>query len=147
MEASPDFVDLLKNFNAHGVRYVVVGAYALAHHGHPRYTGDLDVLVATGEANADRVVRALAHFGFSGPDIARSDFVEPGFVVRLGRPPGQIDLLTKLEGVEWENIEANRSDGSIGEVPVPFIGRAQLIQAKRSSGRTQDQADIEALGE
>ena len=147
MEPSRDFLELLKSFNEYQVEYVVVGAYALAHHGHPRYTGDLDRLVATGPVNAERVVRALSAFGFTSPDIDRSDFEKPGMVIRLGRPPVQVDLLTKLEGIEWREVEANRSYGAFGDVTVSYIGRAELVKAKRASGRTQDQADIEALGE
>ena len=147
METYPDFRDLFKNLNAHGVEYVIVGAHAVAHHGWPRYTQDLDVLLAANAANAERIVRALHDFGFTSSDISTSDFDHPGLFFRLGRPPVQIDLLTDIPGAAWEDIWANRSIGTYDDQAVAYIGRQQLIQAKRASGRPYDIGDIENLGE
>ena len=147
MEIQNDFQEFFKSLNKHAVEYVVVGAYALAFHGRPRATDDLDVFVAANPANADRVLTALADFGFAGLNITQADLSSGRFFFRLGRAPYQIDILTHLEGTSWQEVWGNRIESDYGGVPVHVIGREQLIQAKRSSGRQHDLGDVERLGE
>ncbi|HWR81778.1 MAG TPA: hypothetical protein VN285_00595 [Candidatus Deferrimicrobium sp.] len=147
MEVQPDFKELLELFNAHKVEYVVVGAYALAHHGVPRYTGDLDVLVRPDEDNARRILEALREFGFESTGLTAGDFLHPETVVQLGVAPVRVDILTSLTGVSWEDACAGRAEGRFGEVPVCFLGRRQFVLNKHALGRKKDIADLEALGE
>lgn len=142
---NPDFVDLLRAFIAADVRFLVVGAYALAHHGRPRATGDLDVWVDATPANAPRVVRALAAFGAPLAEITESDFASPGVVFQLGVPPGRIDILTDLTGLAFDEAWPGREAGPFGDLSVDFIGREAFIQNKRATGRAKDLGDIEGL--
>jgi hypothetical protein len=125
---------------------VVVGGYALAFHGVPRYTGDIDMLVRPSPDNAARLENVLRAFGFASLGLAAEDFLEPDQVVQLGRPPNRIDLLTSLTGVEFEEVWENRVAGSLEGVPVQFIGLDALARNKRATGRAQDRADLQALG-
>lgn len=147
METQPDFKELLALFNAHHVDYLIVGGYALAFHGAPRFTGDLDIFVRPDAGNARRIVAALAAFGFASAGLAPSDFDHPDQVVQLGVPPVRIDLVTSISGVSWDSAWAGRIEGCYGEVPAPYIGREQLVANKRATGRTKDLADLEGLGE
>jgi hypothetical protein len=147
MEAQKDFKELLELFNGNAVEFLVVGAYALAFHGAPRFTGDLDLYVRPARDNAERVLRALAAFGFHSPDLSADDFMKPDQVVQLGVPPVRVDLLTSISGVTWEEAESGKAEGAYGEVPVFFLGRDHYIRNKRAIGRKKDLADLEALGE
>jgi hypothetical protein len=147
METRKDFSELLALFNAHGVDYIIVGAYALSHHGVPRYTGDLDILVRPDRENAACVLKALEAFGFGGLDVTVEDFTAPDQVVQLGYPPLRIDLMTSLTGVTWDEAAAGRIVARYGDVPVSYLGRNELLRNKRALGRKKDEADIEALGE
>jgi hypothetical protein len=142
---NPDFVDLLRAFIAADVRFLVVGAYALAHHGRPRATGDLDVWVEPTPANAPRVVGALAAFGAPMADITESDFARPGVVFQIGVPPGRIDILTELTGLAFDEAWPGREPGRFGDLSVDFIGREAFIRNKRATGRAKDLGDIEGL--
>ncbi|MBM3331565.1 hypothetical protein FJY68_06895 [candidate division WOR-3 bacterium] len=146
MDVQPDFRDLLELFNAHKVEYVVVGAYALAFHGAPRFTGDLDVLVRSGVRNGRRIVAALAEFGFASVGVTADDFKEAGKVVQLGVAPVRIDLVTSLTGVSWKEAAAGSRSGRYGDLRVRYLGKREFIRNKRAIGRTKDLADIEALG-
>lgn len=147
MEVQPDFRDLLKLFHSRGVEYVIVGAYALAHHGVPRNTGDIDLYVRPTPANAKRILEALTEFGFGSLGLKEEDFTRAEQVIQLGRTPVRIDLLTSISGVAWDEAEAGKAEGRYGDVPVAYLGRAQLTANKRAAGRTKDLADLEALGE
>ena len=147
MEVQPDFRELLLFFNARSVDYLIVGAYALAQHGAPRYTGDLDIYVRPDAANAERVMSALQDFGFGAVGLTVDDFNCPDRVVQLGYPPVRIDLITSISGVDWEAAASGSVTGSFGDVPVRYLGREQLIANKRATGRLKDRADVEALGE
>lgn len=147
MEIQRDFRELFESLNAHEVAYLVVGAHALAHHGSPRYTGDLDILLSTDADNASRVLAALDAFGFGGLGLTQEDFTFPEQVVQLGTPPVRVDLLTSLTGVSWEDAVAGCCDGDYGGIPVRYLGRQALVRNKRALGRAKDLADIEALGE
>lgn len=145
MEIYPDFRDLLKLFNDHGVEYVVVGGYAVAHYGAPRYTGDIDLFVAPTKENAAKILAALGDFGFGSLALEAKDFSQPGRVVQLGYPPCRIDLLTSIEGVSFDEASANPTPGDYGGIPIRFIGREMLLRNKRSTGRAKDLADVEAI--
>jgi hypothetical protein len=142
---NPDFVDLLRAFIAADVRFLIVGAYALAHHGRPRATGDLDVWVDATPDNAPRVIRALSAFGAPVTDISERDFSSPGVVFQIGVPPGRIDILTELTGVTFNDAWASRDAGVFGELTVDFLGREAFVRNKRATGRTKDLGDIEGL--
>ena len=147
MDVQPDFRDMLASLNKHGVEYVIVGSYALAHHGAPRNTGDIDLYIRPSKKNAERLVKVLHDFGFASLGLTQADFIEPDQVIQLGRPPVRIDFLTSISGVTWEEAVRGQSAGLYGDVPVSFLGRAQLTANKRAAGRKKDLADLEALGE
>ncbi len=147
MEIQSDFKDLLKLLNAHKVKYLIVGGYALAFYGAPRMTGDLDILVKPDSENAGRVLQALEDFGFKSLDIKPQDFTQPDKILQLGVPPVRVDILTSLTGVSWEDAVKGSVSGTYGETAVRFLGREQFIINKRSVGRKRDLADLEALGE
>jgi len=147
METQPDFKDLLALFNKHQVEYLVVGGYALAFHGAPRYTGDMDILVRPNSANALRIMAALSEFGFGSVGLTTADFEKESVLIQLGVPPVRVDIITSLTGVLWKEAYRNRETGKYGDVPVFFIGRKQFITNKKAMGRKRDLADLEALGE
>jgi len=146
MEVQQDFRDLLALFNAHRVDYIIVGAHALAYHGAPRYTGDMDIFVRPHRENAKRIMEALDEFGFGSLGLAAQDFTAPNRVTQLGVAPVRIDIVTSITGVSWEEAAAGRVQGSYGDVVVHFLGRQEFILNKRALGRKKDQADLEALG-
>ncbi len=141
-----DFVDLLRAFVAHDVRFLVVGAYALALHGRPRATGDLDVWLDATPGNATRVMAALAAFGAPMSEIAEADFASPGIVYQIGVPPGRIDILTNLTGITFAEAWPGRLHRPFGEVEVDFIGLDAFLRNKRATGRAKDLGDIEGMG-
>lgn len=144
----PDFRDLLAALVQHDVRFLVVGAHALAAHGVPRVTGDLDVWVDTSPANAASVWQALVEFGapLDSLGIRESDFLEPDQVIQFGLPPYRIDMMTSISGVSFEEAWEDRLAGALFEVPVSFIGREAFLRNKRASGRPKDLEDIRSLG-
>jgi hypothetical protein len=147
MEVQRDFRELLESFNAHQVEYLIVGGYALAFHGAPRFTGDLDLLVRPTPENARRILGALGAFGFGSLGLTEADFSKADRVVQLGVPPVRIDLVTSITGVDWERAAAGGAAGRFGSVDVRYLGREEFIANKRATGRHKDLADIEALGE
>jgi hypothetical protein len=140
-----DFNDLLSTFNAHGVEYLVVGAHALAAHGRIRATKDLDVLVRPSAENAPRVMRALAGFGAPLHDLTVGDLSAPGLIFQIGVPPVRVDVLTAIDGVEFEAAWRDRVAARFGDVPVPVLSRHHLVANKKQVGRLQDLADVEWL--
>ena len=140
-----DFVDLLRAFIGREVRFLIVGAYALAAHGRPRATGDLDVWVEPTAENAARVMLALADFGAPLDQVTAQDFSRPGIVFQMGLPPRRIDLLTQLTGVTFADAWPTRLRGPFGPITVDFLGRETFIKNKRATGRAKDLGDIEAL--
>jgi len=146
MEAQADFKELLACLNARGVEYMIVGGYALAFHGAPRYTGDLDVWVKPDAENARRVLAALADFGVGSLDLKEIDLRSADRVVQIGVPPVRVDLLTSLSGVSWEEAVGRRVRGPYGDMEVPYMGRDDFLANKKACGRHKDLADIEALG-
>ncbi len=144
-----DFLDMLRCLLEAEARFVVVGAHALAVHGVPRATGDLDILIDRDPSNVERVWAALGKFGapIEEMGIRRRDLEAPGIVVQVGLPPRRIDLVTAITGVEFKEAWHSRESHRVGDLGVPFLGRAALVKNKRAAGRLKDLADLEALGE
>jgi hypothetical protein len=140
-----DFVDLLRAFVDAKVRFLVVGAYALALYGRPRATGDLDLWVEASPENAAKIMTALGAFGAPTGDVSAADFSAPGIVYQIGVVPGRIDLLTELSGLTFEEGWTSRVRHPFGDVEVDFIGKDTFLRNKRSTGRLKDLADIEGL--
>jgi len=144
----PDFKELLSVLNAHRVKYLVVGAYAVSIHAQPRATKDLDILVKADAANAQAVFAALAQFGAPLEGLTAADFAEPGPFLRMGREPVAVDLLTAIPGVEFDSAWERRVEEVIDPasgLKASFISREDLIVAKVASGRSQDLADVDAI--
>jgi hypothetical protein len=142
----PDFKELLSRFNAHKVKYLVVGGYAVSFHAQPRATKDLDILIKANAANARAVYAALANFGAPLDKLTPDDFIEPGKFYRLGRPPLMVDILPEISGVDFDTAWGKRVEAEIDEgLQVPFIDADSLISAKLASGRPEDLADVAAL--
>lgn len=147
MEVQQDFRDLLALFNAHKVDYIIVGAHALAYHGAPRYTGDMDIFVRPDPNNARRILSALNEFGFGSLDVTVEDLALPDKVVQLGITPVRVDIMTSITGVSWEDAKAGRVSGTYGGLKVYYIGKKEFVLNKRAIGRKKDLADLEAVGE
>lgn len=145
MILNPDFKEFIQSLNNNQVRYLVIGGYAVALHGHPRYTKDLDVWIEITEANAVRMVAALDEFGFASLGLQKADFVEPNQVVQLGYPPNRIDILSTLKGVDFNRCYEARVVMDVDGIPVNFIDLDNLLANKRATGRHQDLADVENL--
>jgi len=145
-----DWFDLLQALVDARARFLVVGAHAMAVHGVPRGTQDLDVWIDPSPENAKRVWEALLVFGAPAATlgVSQHDFTQRGVVVQIGLPPNRIDVLTAISGVpDFAAAWQERSEHAVRDLPVPFLGRLALVTNKRASGRRKDQADLEALGE
>jgi hypothetical protein len=144
---NPDFRDLLTSLCDADAEFLIVGAYAVSLHGHPRTTGDIDVFVRPSPENAERVHRALLAFGapLAAMGVTREDFVRKDVVVQIGLPPRRIDLLTEISGVSFDEAWSGRSMVAWGPRSIGFLGLEELLRNKRASGRAKDLVDIEAL--
>lgn len=142
---NPDYRDILSAFESVGADYLLVGAYALAAHGQPRATGDIDLWVCPTRENAERVMQALQAFGAPLSSISPEDFAKPEVVFQIGVSPRRIDILTSIDGVEFDPAWKDRMEVEMEGVVVPVISRAHLIRNKQVLGRAQDKADIERL--
>lgn len=142
---SKDFKEFVALLNAHGVEYLIVGGYAMALHGRPRNTGDLDVWVARTPENAARLMKSLSTFGFGGLGLQQQDFEQPEQVVQLGYPPFRIDLLTDIDGVQFSEAWLRRETIVHEGMPLHFIGIDDLKANKRAAGRPRDIDDLESL--
>jgi hypothetical protein len=145
VKTNSDFRDLLAALNAAGAEYLVVGAHALAAHGHPRASKDLDVWVHATVDNAERTYRALAAFGAPLDDLRVDDLSTAGTIFQIGVEPVRIDIITSIDGVDFEEAWPDRVSADYGGQPVSVISRKHLIQNKRAAGRPQDVADVDAL--
>lgn len=140
-----DFKEFAELLNSTGVEYMVVGGYALAAYGHPRYTGDLDIWLRRTPENARKVIEALKLFGFGGLGLSEQDFLVPDAVIQLGYPPARIDLLTSIDGVDFDQCYANRIVTMLQGTALAFIGIEDFRSNKRASGRHKDLADLDSL--
>jgi hypothetical protein len=145
MEFNKDFSDMLLALNDAEVPYLVVGAYAVAVHGFPRATGDLDIWVRADAATAPRVMKALRAFGAPVHEVTEADFAHPSVVFQIGVPPGRIDILTVVSGLDFDGAWENRVMVTIENVVFPVIARADLLINKRAAGRPKDLADLHGL--
>lgn len=144
MELAPDFDEFIACVTAHGVEFLIVGAYALALHGAPRFTGDLDILIRPSRDNAARLIAAVEAFGFS-TTLTPEAVADTRRMLQMGVPPVQIHVMSAISGVEWDEAWSDRVEGPLGRHLVSFLGRETFLKNKRASGRPQDLADIDAL--
>jgi hypothetical protein len=145
MELQKDIREFVELLLSEKVEFLLVGGYAMAVHGAPRFTEDIDFLIHLSSENADRLIEVIEKFGFGDLDIEKDDFLKPGFVIQLGMAPNRIDLLTSIDGLKWKEIWESRIEFELDGLIIDVIGRDQLIQNKLASGRTQDLADAERL--
>lgn len=145
MALSPDFKEFIQSLNSSEVRYLVVGGCAVALHGYPRYTQDLNIWIENTPENARRVTAALRHFGFGSLNLVEEEFLTPEQVIQLGYPPHRIGLITSLPGINFNECYQARVSVEVVGVIVNFIDLEHLKQNKRASGRLQDLADLENL--
>ncbi|NEO37535.1 MAG: hypothetical protein F6J90_14850 [Moorea sp. SIOASIH] len=137
-----EFIQLLKD---NQVKYLVIGGYAVAVHGHPRYTKDIDIWIEMSPENAQKMMVALTQFGFGSLGLAAEDFQTPDQIIQLGYPPNRIDLITTPDGIDFETCYQAKIEVIIDDISVNFIDLDNLIKNKQASGRLQDLADVENL--
>ncbi|MBX7173170.1 MAG: hypothetical protein K1X72_19530 [Pyrinomonadaceae bacterium] len=140
-----DFREFIELLNSNKVKYLLVGGYAIAFHGHPRYTKDLDIWLELSEENATKVIKALNDFGFGDLDVSKEDFLHEGMVVQLGYPPNRIDLINSPDGVDFTECYQSKVEVEIDGLIISVIDLENLKKNKKASGRLQDLADLEKL--
>lgn len=139
---NPDFRDILSAFNDLKVEYIVVGAYALAAHGFVRATGDIDLWIKCSEKNSERVMNALLVFGAPLFDLTHNDLKTPGLIFQIGVAPNRIDILTSIDGVEFDEAIPLCKEVIIEDLKVPVMNRIHLLRNKKAAGRPKDKADV-----
>jgi hypothetical protein len=144
LELPPDFKELLNLLNAHGVEYLLIGGYAVAYHGYPRATQDIDLWIAVHPDNAQRLVAALDEF-IGASEIRPEQFLEEGRILRMGVPPLRVDITNCISGVEFSDCYARRIVDTVGSVPLSIVSLDDLKANKRASGRPKDLADLSYL--
>lgn len=137
-----EFIGLL---TSHRIDFLVVGGHAVAFHGYPRYTGDIDIFLRPESDNARRVLTVLAEFGFGNLDITEQDLTTPENIIQLGYPPNRIDLLTSISGVSFESAWNTRTSGRLAGHDINYLGLDSLLKNKQESNRAQDRLDVEKL--
>ena len=145
MSVNPDFRDLFVALNAAQAEFLIIGGYALAVHGAPRFTKDLDVWVKANPDNAKKVWNALDEFGAPFLDLTLQDLSTPGIVFQMGLPPNRIDIITVIDGVDFPEAWEHRVPSVYGDQPVMVIGIDELIRNKEATGRPQDRLDAQTL--
>lgn len=145
MFVNSDFSDLLRLFNEYGVKYLVIGGYAVIHYGEPRFTKDLDIWTGTDPANAAAVFGALKSFGAPLSGLTQADFSEEGYFYQMGIPPMRVDILMGIPGVDFESAWQRRNELDYSGLKVAFISKEDLIASKQASGRPQDIIDADLL--
>lgn len=145
MVLNENFREFLKSFNENGVKYLIVGGYAVAYHGYPRYTKDLDFWIWASPVNAEKIILSIQDFGFGSLGLQADDFLTPNNVIQIGYAPNRIDLITQIEGMDFEQCFAQRQDANFEGVAIHFIHFDDLIQSKMIAGRAKDLVDVEAL--
>ncbi|MBI3245693.1 MAG: hypothetical protein HYZ50_04195 [Deltaproteobacteria bacterium] len=144
-QLSNDLREFIHLLTTKSVKYLIVGAWALAFHGRPRYTGNLDIFVARDPENADHLITVIEAFGFGRTGIEREDFPREDYVIQPGQVPNRIDLLTGISGVTFEEAWQSREYGSLSGIDVAFLSREHLIKNKRAANRDKDRGDIKLL--
>jgi hypothetical protein len=145
MPLNKDLREFVALLNSNEVEYLVVGAFAVAYYGYPRYTGDPDLLFRASEQNVQRILRVLTEFGFGGLGIIPEDLLSAGKVIQLGVSPNRIDLLNSISGVSFDDAWADRQAGKLDGITTCFIGRPALFRNKQSTGRSKDLRDADEL--
>jgi hypothetical protein len=145
MLTSPDFRELLKIFEKHKIRYLVVGGYAVMKYSEPRFTKDIDVLIATDQDNANAVYSALKEFGAPLENLTSDDFTHKDYFYQMGRPPLRVDIMMSIPGIGFDEAWENREVVELDDLKILFISRSDLIRSKKASGRPQDMIDIDKL--
>lgn len=145
MHIHPDFEEFLRLLEEHGVDYMIVGGYAVAFHGHPRFTKDIDVFFRATEENAVRLRDTLVAFGFPERDLPLDAFLTPGNILTFGVIPTRVDLINEIDGVTYDDAQPNVVRGRYGGVEVPFIGFDELVRNKQATPRAKDKGDVEEL--
>ena len=145
MDLAPDFDEFIASLTAHGVEFVIVGAYALACHGAPRFTGDLDIFVRPTLENAERLLAAVRAFGFPMVELSADRLVDARHMLQMGVEPVQIHVMSAISGVLWDEAWATRVTVRFGNREVAILGREAFVRNKRAAGRPKDLADIDAL--
>jgi len=140
-----DFKEFVRLLNEYKVEYLVVGGYAVAFHGYPRYTKDMDIWINRNAINANRILSALDAFGFGDLDLTEEDFLNEDHIIQLGYPPARIDIITGLEGVDFEDCYTSKVTERIDDIDIKFIDLESLRKNKKATGRIQDLADLEHL--
>ena len=144
-ELPKDFREFLKLLRAHGVEYLLVGGWAVSHHGYPRLTNDLDIWIAISPANAERVVRVLSDFGYDVPELSAALFLQNDQIIRMGFEPLRIEVMTTISGVQFEDCYRERLDTTLDHEPVSIINLRNLRINKQAAGRLKDLSDLEHL--
>ena len=145
MNIQPDFKELLALLEKHQVEYMIVGGYAVAFHGYPRFTKDIDVYFENSDENINKIISALIEFGFSEDELSPDLFKKPGNIITLGVAPVRVDFLNEIDGVGFIEAKKHRVRGKYGDVDIYFIGKEDLIKNKRSTPRTKDKVDAEEI--
>lgn len=147
MNTQPDFRELLESLEKNDVEYMIVGGYAVAFHGFPRFTKDIDIFFDSSKSNVGKIIQALVDFGFPEKELAKALFTEAGNVVTFGVEPVRVDLLNEIDGVEFPKAQKKRIRGQYGDIEVYFIGREDLLKNKKASKRPKDKLDAVELEE
>jgi len=145
MNIHPDFEELLRLLEEHGVEYMIVGGYAVAYHGHPRFTKDIDLFFRVTDENAQRLRHALVAFGFREENLPLEAFTTAGNVLTFGVVPTRVDLINDIDGVTYDEARPDVVRGRYGDVEVNFIGLADLVKNKKATPRAKDKGDVEEL--
>lgn len=145
MLLAKDFEDFVQLLNKHEVEYMVVGGYALAFHGKPRFTGDLDIWINISEKNAFKLLEVLDEFGLGSFSFHKDDFLQPGYVTQIGYPPLRIDILNTIDGVHFNDAYSNRQKVMEGDWEITYIGLHDLLRNKEASGRERDMEDVREI--
>jgi predicted nucleotidyltransferase len=145
MILAQDFIDFVKLLNKFEVDYMVVGGYALAFHGKPRHTGDLDIWINNTEENAEKLIYAINEFGLASLGLQKSDFLKEGYITQIGYPPLRIDILNTIDGIKFEEASPNKRIVEADDIPIKYIGLHDFIKNKTASGRSQDLADLKEI--
>jgi len=141
-----NFLEFSKLLNDHKVKYLIVGGYAVIHHGYPRSTVDFDVFVEMTRINAKRLSKAIADFGFDPAEYSPEFFLRPSSILMIGREPWRIDIFTTIKGLDFKTAHKSRVLLSVGGVPIPFVSKADLITSKKAANRDRDRDDLKRLG-
>lgn len=145
MTLAKDFEDFVKLLNKFEVEYMVVGGYAMAFHGKPRYTGDFDIWINISESNAMKLLKVIKVFGLASLGFQKEDFMEPGYISQIGYPPLRIDILTSIDGVNFNEAFAQRQKIIDGDLEISFIGLRDLLTNKEATGRKRDKEDVREI--